>query len=66
MIAPTIPDRAYGSTAVVTASHRVAPSASAASRCVFGTASNTSRPTDMMYGITMMARITPAASIDGP
>ena len=50
----------------MTASQRVAPSASAASRCVFGTASSTSRDTDMTYGITMIARMIPAASIDGP
>ena len=61
-----MPERAYGSTAVMTASQRVAPRASAASRWVFGTASSTSRDTDMMYGRTMIARMIPAASIDGP
>ena len=51
---------------MITASQRVAPSASAASRWVLGTAISTSRETDMMYGMTMMARMMPAASIDGP
>ena len=51
---------------MITASHRVAPRASAASRWVFGTASSTSRDTDMMYGMTMMARMMPAASMEGP
>ena len=47
-------------------SQRVAPSASAASRCVFGTASSTSRLTAVMNGTTMMARTMPAASIPTP
>jgi hypothetical protein len=48
------------------ASHRVAPSASAASRCERGTAINTSREMAAMYGNTMIARISPAASTLGP
>src|SRR5207249_4648205 len=47
-------------------SHRVAPSASAASRWVLGTATSTSRLTAVMNGTTMMARIIPAASIPTP
>ncbi len=64
--APTIPDRAYGTTAVQAASHRVAPRPKAASRWLAGTARRTSRDTDMMYGITMIARMIPAASIEFP
>jgi hypothetical protein len=66
MIAPMMPERAYGTTAVMTASHRVAPRPRAASRWVSGTASSTSRDTDMMYGITMIARMIPAENIEGP
>jgi len=58
-----IPDFAYGTTASRTTSQRVAPSASAASRCDRGTAINTSRATAAMYGSTMIARISPAASM---
>ena len=47
MMAPMIPDRAYGTTVVMTASQRVAPRASEASRWVLGTASSTSRETDI-------------------
>ena len=43
MTPPMMPERAYGSTASRIISHRVAPSASAASRCERGTASSTSR-----------------------
>jgi hypothetical protein len=46
--APMIPDRPYGSTAVHTASQRVAPSPMAASRWVAGTARRTSRDTAAM------------------
>ena len=63
---PMMPDLAYGSTAPRIISHRVAPSASAASRCERGTASSTSRDTAEMYGSTMIARMTPAASMLGP
>src|SRR5439155_14810290 len=45
MIAPISPARPYGTTAVQTASQRVAPMPSAASRWLAGTASSTSRPT---------------------
>ena len=61
-----MPARPYGSTADHTASHRVAPSARAASRWWFGTASSTSRQTALMYGRIMMARMMPAASIELP
>ena len=66
MTPPKMPVRAYGTTAPVIASHRVAPSASAASRCERGTAISTSRETAAMYGSTMIARISPAASTLGP
>ena len=61
-----MPVRAYGTTAVTTASQRVAPSASAASRWLPGTARSTSRDTDMTYGMIMIARMTLAESIEGP
>ncbi len=61
-----MPERAYGTMAVITASQRVAPRASAASRWLTGTASSTSRETDMMNGMIMMARMMLAASIEGP
>ncbi len=48
------------------ASHRVAPSASAASRWLPGTARSTSRDTLITYGITMIARMMLAESIEGP
>ena len=52
--------------AETTASQRVAPRASAASRCESGTASSTSLATDMTNGMIMMARMMLAANIDGP
>ena len=66
MTPPMIPERAYGSTASQIISQRVAPSASAASRCERGTAMSTSRVTAEMYGSTMIARMQPAASMLGP
>ncbi len=48
------------------ASHRVAPSAYAASRCACGTARSTSRAIEEVNGITMTARISAAASIPTP
>ena len=57
-----MPERAYGTTTFHTASHRVAPSARAASRCVCGTASSTSRETLTMNGTIMTARRIPAVS----
>ncbi|HEV2736391.1 MAG TPA: hypothetical protein VGV85_16215 [Longimicrobiaceae bacterium] len=60
MVAPMIPGVAYGSTTCQVISQRVAPSASAPSRCTRGTAASTSRDTAEMKGITMIARITPA------
>src|SRR5205807_892483 len=50
MIAPMMPARPYGRTADHTASQRVAPSPSAASRWLPGTARSTSRDTAAIYG----------------
>ncbi len=47
-------------------SQRVAPSASTASRWLYGTAVITSRVSDEMIGRIMIARITPAASMPMP
>jgi hypothetical protein len=66
MIPPMMPERAYGSTASQIISHRVAPSANAASRCDRGTASNTSRVTAEMYGRIITARMHPDANMLGP
>ena len=63
IIAPITPVMPYGITAVFTISHLVAPSASAASRCVCGTTRKTSVQTDEIYGMIMIARITPADSM---
>src|SRR4029077_4234233 len=63
--APTMPVRAKKSAARI-ASKRVAPSAYAPSRCAAGTAFSTSRATDEVNGITMTARISPAASMPTP
>ena len=62
MIAPTMPERAAGTTALVTTSQRVAPSANIASRCDIGTEVMTSRETLTIVGRIMIARITPAAN----
>src|ERR1041385_6882329 len=64
--APMSPVRPYGSTADRTASQRVAPIASAASRWLPGTASSTSRDTAAMYGTIMIARMIPPASSELP
>ena len=48
------------------ASNLVAPSAYAPSRCATGTDFSTSRETDEVNGITMIARITAADSIPTP
>ena len=66
MIAPTSPLREYGNTAMRIISHRVAPSATAASLWAVGVWRNTSRETAAMMGSTMMARITEAAKMDRP
>ena len=63
MTPPMMPDLANGMTAVRIISQRVAPRARAASRCDRGTASSTSRDTAEMYGSTMMARMSAAASM---
>ena len=52
-ITPGLP---YGSTAVRTISHLVAPSASAASSFMPGVCRKTSRDNDVMIGSTMIAR----------
>ena len=66
MIAPMTPVRPYGRTARRIISQRVAPSASAASRCADGTAWNTSCATEVMYGTIMIARIMEAVSMPTP
>ncbi len=66
MIAPISPERANGSTAIRTASQRVAPSASAPSRSDDGTARSTSRLTEEMVGVIMMARMMPPVSMLKP
>ena len=63
---PMMPRRAYGTTTCQVVSHRVAPNASAASRRSRGTASNTSRETEMMNGAIITASTTPAARMLGP
>src|SRR5690606_17199020 len=55
MEAETTPGRPKGSTAVRIISHRVAPSASAASSCSTGVCRNTSRLSAVMIGSTMTA-----------
>src|ERR1700722_2702692 len=57
---PMMPVRAQGTTTCQVDSQRVAPMASAASRCSRGTLSKTSRDTEIMKGTTMMARTMPA------
>ncbi len=59
--APTMPMRALRSTPIRIISHRVAPSASTASRCMCGTAVITSLVSDDTIGRIMIARMTPAA-----
>ena len=59
-IEPMMPVLAKGTTTFQVDSQRVEPSASAASRWSRGTDSSTSRDTEMMYGMTMMARTIPA------
>ena len=52
--------RERGSTAIRSISHRVAPSASAASFSLPGATANTSRQIAVMIGVTMIARMMPA------
>ena len=66
MTAPMIPERAYGRTAFVIISQRVAPSASIASRCESGTAVMTSREIATMVGRIIRVRITPAVNRPTP
>ena len=58
MIAPAMPGAPPASTTRVV-SQRVAPKASAASRCETGTAASTSRMTAETIGVTMIASMTP-------
>ena len=60
MTAPTRPPWLQGKTAPRIISHRVAPSAEAASRLGVGTVSMTSRDSDVMIGMIMIARMMPA------
>ncbi len=64
--APTMPDRARGSTAMRIISHRVAPRASAASFSFRGVLRKTSRHTAAMIGRTMIASTSPALKYDTP
>src|SRR5260221_4041882 len=60
MIAATMPDLEGGSTASLIISHRVAPTARAASRSSFGTVLKTSRQIAEMIGVIIKARMRPA------
>src|SRR5260370_29482976 len=60
-IEPKIPVRANGTTTFQVASQRVAPNASAASRCSRGTESSTSRETEIIKGSTISAKTIHAA-----
>ena len=64
--APTRPPLLCGSTAPLIISHRVAPSASAASFSLGGVVSITSRASDVMIGVIMIARMMPAVRKLGP
>ena len=66
MTPPSSPARPYGTTAVHTASQRVAPRPSAASRWLGGTARSTSRDTAAIYGTIMIARMMAPASSELP
>src|SRR5581483_6186279 len=66
MTPPTTPTLVYGSTTFHTTSHVVDPSAYADSFSTEGTTSNTSRITEAMNGITMIARMIPAESTPIP
>ena len=63
---PDQPGAAVGQYARDTVSQRVAPSASMASRCVFGTARNTSRLMEVIMGIIIMDSIMAAARKPNP
>ncbi len=60
------PGRPNGSTDILIISQRVAPSASAASSCAFGTWRNTSREIAAMIGRIMMASTSAAVSMLRP
>ena len=60
MTAPTMPPLLWLNTAPRIISQRVAPSASAASFSSGGVVSNTSRVSEVMIGMIMIARMIPA------
>ncbi|BCJ38324.1 hypothetical protein Athai_58270 [Actinocatenispora thailandica] len=64
--AATMPGRPYGRTAVRIISHRVAPSASAASSFAFGVCTNTSRHSAVVIGSTMIASTIEPSRIELP
>ena len=64
MAAEIMPGREKGKTAMRIISHRVAPSARAASTCMRGTWMNTSREIADTVGRIMMASTSPAMRID--
>src|SRR5689334_4308959 len=66
MMPPMTPTLVYGSTMFHTTSHVVHPIPYADSLSTGGTISNTSRMTDAMNGITMIARMKPADSTPMP
>ena len=63
---PMTPERPYGSTAIRIISQRVAPRASAASRCRDGAWGKTSREIALMIGRIITASTRPAVSIVRP
>ena len=64
--APTRPPALWGSTAALIISQRVAPSASAPSLSPGGVVSITSRDSEVMIGMIMIARMIPAVRNDRP
>ena len=64
--APTRPPLEWGSTAPRIISQRVAPRARAASRSPGGVVSMTSRESEVMIGMIMMARMRPAVMKERP
>ncbi len=62
MEAEMMPERPKGSTDMRMTSHRVAPSASAASSCIFGTWRKTSRLTLVTIGRIMIASRMPTVN----
>ena len=64
IVPPMMPPRPNGSTTVRIMPHRVAPSASAASRSPSGACANTSRITAQASGITIIATASPAMNAE--